>query len=333
MKKSLIALFVAAFCFSSMAQVLVYDFSASFKRLDVKSVKYTDPDTKGKMYMDSAKVVSDKFTGYMVIDACKACGGAMEKSFIEEVEGSDEDGNTAVFYIVRGGDKAKKIYRAVSTFDAIMFGSKTNLVKDGEKTKLINPDKFTDALGDFEIPLVWKDAEDEKVGYEFSEDYQGYTYGFLGMDNSSEEENTLYGQGYGKVAKQSTTTKNTEDVWCGDEKVTYTTTYCWMVKNLSGSVVGNTNYDGHCGLFLFDVCDQDVTYNDAVLPGTFTLKLNNSLTFNKKAFRYANFAAAEEDILAKLKYAADDVIYIPEDGDGKDQSLKAGEVWGTIDGE
>ena len=41
MKKTLIALFVAAFCFSSMAQVLIYDYSVSFKRIDVKQVKTT----------------------------------------------------------------------------------------------------------------------------------------------------------------------------------------------------------------------------------------------------------------------------------------------------
>lgn len=322
MKKSLIALFVAAFCFSSMAQVLVYDFSASFKRLDVKLVKYnyTFPEVKAdeekgiearaavtvkNAMMDSAKVVSDKFTGYMVIDACENCDGAMTESAADE-------GNTAVFYIVRGGDKAKNIYRAVSTFTAAMFGSKTFQNPD---FGMVNETKFTDALGDFEIPLTW-DADDDNNGY-------------LGFDNYSdadeEDGNTLYGQGYGKVAKQSTTVVNkTTD--CNGDHVSTVTTTCWMVKNLSGSVVGDTNYAGECGEFIFDVCSlEDV--HDAVLPGTFTLKLNNSLTFNKKAFRYTTFAEAETAILAKLKYAADDVIYIPEDGDGSDLSLIDGEVW------
>ncbi len=307
MKKSLIALFVAAFCFSSMAQVLVYDFSASFKRLDVKMVKYNykkDGVTVKNAKMDSAKVVSDKFTGYMVIDACENCDGAMTES-------AADDGNTAVFYIVRGGDKAKNIYRAVSTFNAAMFGSKTFKANHG----WVNEDKFTDALGDFEIPLTW-DADDDNNGY-------------LGFDNLSsaddEDGNTLYGQGYGKVAKQSTTV-TTVETGCDGDVVTSETTTCWMVKNLSGSVVGDTNYAGECGDFLFDVCSLDVV-DGAVLPGTFTLKLNNSLTFDKKAFRYDDFAAAEEAILAKLKYADGDVIYIPEDGDGEEQSLKAGEVW------
>lgn len=317
MKKSLIALFVAAFCFSSMAQVLVYDFSASFKRLDVKLVKYNykndDGVTVKNAKMDSAKVVSDKFTGYMVIDACEKCEGEMTESAADE-------GNTAVFYIVRGGDKAKNIYRAVSTFTAAMFGSKTFKAGHG----WVNEDKFTDALGDFEIPLTWGIDETNS--------------GFLGFDNSSaadgEDGNTLYGQGYGKVAKQTSKEPDTVTPSCdGDVIVEGETTTCWMVKNLSGSVVGDTNYAGECGDFLFDVCSLEVV-DGAVLPGTFTLKLNNSLTFNKKAFRYADFAAAEEDILAKLKYAADDVIYIPEDGDGEEQGLKAGEVWeAAADGE
>ncbi len=323
MKKSLIALFVAAFCFSSMAQVLVYDFNASFKRLDVKLVKYnyTFPEIKAdaeqgiegraavtvkNAMMDSAKVVSDKFTGYMVIDACKSCEGEMEESAAED--------NTAVFYIVRKGDKAKNVYRAVSTFRAAMFGSKTF---ENPDYGMVNETKFTDALGDFEIPLTWDANEDNN--------------GFLGFDNYSEageeedDGNVFYGQGYGKVAKQSTTVVDKYTDCNGDHVSTQTTT-CWMVKNLAGSVVGDTNYTGECGEFIFDVCSVEAL-NDAVLPGTFTLKLNNSLTFNKKAFRFADFAEAEEAILAKLKVAADDTIYIPEDGDGSDLNLKDGEVW------
>ena len=309
MKKSLIALFVAAFCFSSMAQVLVYDFSASFKRIDVKMVKYNyvkEGVTVKNAKMDSAKVVSDKFTGYMVVDACGKCDGAMSES-------AAEDGNTAVFYIVRSGDKAKNIYRAVSTFNAAMFGSKAFKANHD----WVGKDKFTDALGDFEIPLTWG--------------IDAVNNGFLGFDNYSaageEDGNVLYGQGYGKVAKQSTTT-TTITTGCDGDVIEASTKICWMVKNLAGSVVGSTNYAGECGDFLFDVCNLEVVA-DAPLPGTFTLKLNNSLTFDKKDFRFDTFAEAETAILEKLKYNADNApIYIPVVGDGDQQSLTTGEYWG-----
>ncbi len=307
MKKSLIALFVAAFCFSSMAQVLVYDFSASFKRLDVKQVTYSykkDGVVVKNAKMDSPKVVSDKFTGYMVIDACEKCEGAMEES---------TDTNQAIFYITRSGDKAKNIYRAVGDFDANMFGAKPML----RGQEIVNGDKFTDASGEFYLPLSWG-QDDNHVG-------------FLGFDNLSND-NTFYGQGYGKVSKLTTVEKETitEGDDCDGTTTTVITneTTCWMVKTLSGVVDGWSEYTGVCNDFLFDVCDLETpTMNKwAPLPGTFTLKLNNALTFNKKEFRFEDFAAAEEEILAKLR-KGDKPVYAPA-GENTPEGLEPGEQWG-----
>ena len=57
-------------------------------------------------------------------------------------------------------------------------------------------------------------------------------------------------------------------------------------------------------VFLFDVCDLETpgTTTDAPLPGTFTLKLNNGLTFNKGAFRYTSKEAAVEALTKKLGF-------------------------------
>ena len=307
MKKSLIALFVAAFCFSSMAQVLVYDFAASFKRLDVKQVTYSYKNAQGvtvkNAKMDSPKVVSDKFTGYMVIDACEKCEGDMVVS---------TDTNVAVFYITRSGDKAKNIYRAAGYFYANMFGAKPMLRND----EVVNGDKFTDAAGQFSLPLVW--GQKDNVG-------------FLGLDNISPD-NILYGQGYGKVSKLTTVKKDsiTEGDDCDGTTTTVVVheTNCWMVKSLSGSVVGNTEYTGICNDFIFDVCDPEEPVMDdwAPLPGTFTLKLNNGLTFNKKAIRFATFAEAEEAIFEKLR-KGEKTVFGP-DADDLPEGLEASQVWG-----
>lgn len=311
MKKSLIALFVAAFCFSSMAQVLVYDFAASFKRLDVKQVTYSYKNAQGvtvkNAKMDSPKVVSDKFTGYMVINACEKCEGDMTESTGD---------NVAVFYITRSGDKAKNVYRAAGDFYANMFGAKP-MLRDG---KVVNGDKFTDAAGEFFLPLVW--GQEDNVG-------------FLGLDNISPEdyENVFYGQGYGKVSKLTTVKKDSITVGSDCEGTTTTVvvneTTCWMVKSLSGSVVGDTEYTGICNDFIFDVCAYEVPTMDdwAPLPGTFTLKLNNGLTFNKKAFRFATFAEAEEAIFEKLR-KGEKHVFGPDAENDLPEGLEASQVWG-----
>lgn len=281
MKKTLIALFVAAFCFSSMAQVLIYDYSVSFKRIDVKQVKTTYKNEQGvkkTVKLDSPKVVSDKFVGYVVVDACTKCEGQMTESTGD---------NTATVLITRKGAKKadKALYKDVDAkFKALMFGAKTGL-RTGNEADKINLDKFTDAAAWLDYELSWE---------------KNNNVGFLGFDNSSSDKMAMQA-GYGKVAKRST--KAT--VVPGDcEDTTVQGVTCWMVKNIAGSFLADTTYAGICSDFLFDVCDLEtpLTTTDAPLPGTFTLKLNNGLTFNKGAFRYTSKEAAVEALTKKLGF-------------------------------
>lgn len=282
MKKTLIALFVAAFCFSSMAQVLIYDYSVSFKRIDVKQVKttYKNDNVKKTVKLDSPKVVSDKFVGYVVVDACEKCEGQMTDSIGD---------NTATVLITRkGAKKADKTPYLVedAKFKALMFGAKTG-IRTGNEADNINFDKFTDAAAWLNYELSWEKNENH--------------VGFLGLDNSSSDKMAKQA-GYGKVTKRSSTKKIIGDTdGCEDPTVTTETKTCWMVKNIAGSFLADTTYTGICSNFLFDVCDLETpgTTTDAPLPGTFTLKLNNSLTFNKGAFRYTS--KNDEKLLAALK--------------------------------
>lgn len=288
MKKTLIALFVAAFCFSSMAQVLIYDYSVSFKRIDVKQVKttYKNDNVKKTVKLDSPKVVSDKFVGYVVVDACEKCEGQMTESIGD---------NTATVLITRKGAKKadKELYMVEDAkFKALMFGAKTGIRtgQEADKINKINFDKFTDAA-------LW-------LSYELSWEKNENHVGFLGLDNSSSDKMAMQA-GYGKVTKRSTKDKTiTTPGDCEDTTETIEGVTCWMVKNIAGSFLADTTYTGICSNFLFDVCDPETpgTTTDAPLPGTFTLKLNNSLTFNKGAFRYTRKEAAVEALKAKLGF-------------------------------
>lgn len=285
MKKTLIALFVAAFCFSSMAQVLIYDYSVSFKRIDVKQVKttYKNDNVKKTVKLDSPKVVSDKFVGYVVVDACEKCEGQMTESLTGD--------NTATVLITRKGAKKadKELYVKNAAFKALMFGAKTG-IRTGQEADKINFDKFTDAA-------LW-------LSYELSWEKNENHVGFLGLDNSSSDKMAMQA-GYGKVTKRSTKDKTiTTPGDCEDTTETIEGVTCWMVKNIAGSFLADTTYTGICSNFLFDVCDLETpgTTTDAPLPGTFTLKLNNSLTFNKGAFRYTRKEAAVEALKAKLGF-------------------------------
>lgn len=282
MKKTLIALFVAAFCFSSMAQVLIYDYSVSFKRIDVKQVKttYKNDNVKKTVKLDSPKVVSDKFVGYVVVDACTKCEGQMTESIGD---------NTATVIITRkGAKKADKTPYIVedAKFKALMFGAKTG-IRTGQEADKINFDKFTDAAAWLSYDLTWEKNENH--------------VGFLGLDNSSSDKMAVQA-GYGKVTKRSTKDKTiTTPGDCEDTTEIIEGKTCWMVKNIAGSFLADTTYTGICSNFLFDVCDLETpgTTTDAPLPGTFTLKLNNGLTFNKGAFRYTS--KNDEQLLMDLK--------------------------------
>ncbi len=288
MKKTLIALFVAAFCFSSMAQVLIYDYSVSFKRIDVKQVKttYKNDNVKKTVKLDSPKVVSDKLVGYVVVDACTKCEGQMTESLNED--------NTATVLITRkGAKKADRELRTIENakFKALMFGAKTG-IRTGDEADKINFDKFTDAA-------AWLD-------YELSWVKKNNNVGFLGFDNSSSDKMAKQA-GYGKVTKRSTKDKTiTTPGDCEDTTETIPGVTCWMVKNIAGSFLADTTYTGICSNFLFDVCDLETpgTTTDAPLPGTFTLKLNNGLTFNKGAFRYTskNDEQLLKDLAKKLGF-------------------------------
>ena len=316
MKKLMFALLAAA-CSSLMAEVLVYDYAASFKRLDVSApvkVKYNGSTYK----MDTAKVANDKFNGYVVIDACESCSGNMLKS---AEQGETTPGNYAVVYIRRAGSKKTAnyktaVYRAFGRFYAAKFGAKSGLGHAGTEANPIpvhvNPTKYTDALG---FLSYWINADgNSKAGKP----------GFMGVDQSGRADetwltswwdkitahnpklvadyDTVDNAGYGKLVAL----KQILSSGCFADQ----TTVCWAVKNLSGSILGGFAYTGLCNDPIYDLCyveakgtakEEPLAAYVAPIAGTFTMKLNNALSFYKKEFALANFLAAENAIMAKMK--------------------------------
>ncbi|MBO4619182.1 MAG: hypothetical protein J5654_03655 [Victivallales bacterium] len=313
MKKLMFAL-IAAACCSLMAAsaekvVLVYDYAASFKRLDVTTpvkVKFG-----GSVYkMDTAKVASDKFNGYVVIDACKACSGAMEYS---AETGEADPGNYAVVYIKRNGNNklTKNLtYRAIGRFYAAKFGAKSGEGHINASTAVhVNESKYTDGLG---FLSYWIDAPGNAAAGK---------PGFLGVDHSSNlsdvannwwekptahdpllvmDYDTVDNAGYGKLV--ALTQVVSVDCFADITKT------CYAIKNLSGSILGGFGYMGLCNAPIYDLCaltadNLPVKAQLAPIAGTFTMKLNNSISFYKKAFALNSFTAAENVIKGKMGFS------------------------------
>ena len=328
MKKLMFALIAAVFCSSLMANVLIYDYAASFKRINV-----TGPVAVNKVKLDSPKVTSDKFTGYMVIAECWNCSASnkeglnfrdpdrMEYSADNGTTGTNVvPGNYAVVYIKRNGGNFKyaghtyqlkdSIYRAIGRFYVGMFGAKSGVHGDDH----VNFNKFTDAEGFLSYRIT---APGNVMG-------ASSTAGFLGIGHSgvpsfnwwtahlgpgegnpafARDYDTVDHAGFGKVYLKEHSTN--EDCWTPG-----TSTVCWRVKNLSGSMLGGFTYTAVCSDFIFDVCSPYIRVNNAPISGTFTLKLNNGLSFPKTGAP-ATFTAAEAAILNKWGATTSDLYCDP----------------------
>ncbi len=310
MKKSMIALLVAAISISAMADVLIYDYAASFKRINVAD-KYVKVKYDDKTYsLDSAKVASDKVTGYVVIEACTACtrevitGDAYDGNYSGD-GGEKGPGNYAVVYVTRKGGTKGAYYRAIGRFYAGMFGAKSG--KSTTDNKLVNPLKFTDAYGFLSYAINANAAA-------------GGDYGAMGKNQTginsfdwfkdapaaykyAADFDTIDQAGYGKVQL----VKSTKAQDCLEDKIQS----CYAVKNLSGNILGAFVYSGHCSEFLMDVCAyvKPAYAKTAPINGTFTLKLNNKLSFNGKNVRNSTFKAAEDLIEQTIEHSKGSVVY------------------------
>ena len=264
MKKMMIAL-MALFCLSCFAEKLyVYDFTASFKRIDTKKVLVkdaTNSDIRAKL--DSPKVVSDKFTGYLVIEACEACNGEM-------VDSLDPD-NVAVLYLVRKGDTQKRAYRTQGNCEIAVFGAKSGVILAGAHAgEMLNYGKLTEAQIKLEAPFSFELIDG---------------IGFMG-NRTFTDGGLLQLRGFGKASN----TKWTEGGDCLD-----TTYYCLSLKNASGDFIMDYSMSGACADFLFDLCSAPNAGSDSHAYGAYSIRFNSALS--KKA---GSWVEAEQAVMSKL---------------------------------
>lgn len=271
MKKTLMAI-ALCFCAALFAEskVLVYDFQASFKRIDTKKVLTRDSNDKSiSCKLDSPRVASDKFTGYLVIQACEDCYGEMENSI---------DQNTAVVYLVRKGDASKHIYRTVGTAEIAVFGTKSGIIREGQHAgEMMNYGKLSDCQLNLQLP------------FEF--DMINGT-GFMGPRTFTVNDlvpTKIDARGFGKIAKA----KYVDNGSCMDTEY-----YCLAMKNNSGAFIMDYYVSGLCSDFLFDLCSAPNSGAKTHAYGTYTVKYNTAMSKGCNTF-----ADAEALVFKKLKKA------------------------------
>ena len=273
MKKILAAILAGAFGLTAVAQTVVYDYKATFKR--VNPVYKVRTESGAKYVTESYGVSSDQIKGYVILPLCDDCNGPVASSMA----------NSGTAYLTRKGDKysAKAglpfVLKTAVVADSAIFGKNAYILgttpPDGDpsaikdlksawmKLSFVTPDAaLTDVI---DSGLIIKEAAGTPVWY-----------GFLGMDNVLG--GTVSNAGFG-TAKVLSTTQAATLGWCGG--LPGSTTSCQMVQSISGSTLGDFGYDGLCGAVpMWDVCVPDATgmITAAPIAGNWTLKFNNSLS-------------------------------------------------------
>ncbi|HQL86547.1 MAG: hypothetical protein GX574_02325 [Lentisphaerae bacterium] len=120
MKKLLATMLVAVVGIAAIAQTVVYDYKATFKRIDpVYKLRTLDPVTvrvpetppnpvypKGQYVTESYRVKRDTIYGYVVLPLCTSCGGDMASSL--DYAATPTTANQSFAYLARKGDTLTK---------------------------------------------------------------------------------------------------------------------------------------------------------------------------------------------------------------------------------
>ena len=271
MNKLFTALLVTA-CAGAMAQTVVYDYSASIKRIqpEVKKVKVAKATTIGERY----KVVSDKIVGYVQLPICLECNGTLTTT-------ADEDVFTGYAWLTRNDSTLKKAAKAgdINYFtkvavkaEAALFGSFVDVTLPQATNRALDPKNAKNVW--MSLSYAMPDTtllETLSLGYLLKGTAYEVDYGMLGYTHNTAT--TVYETGFGTAA--TAVTAATIDI-CGS-----TPGYsCVVVNQVSGTITGWPGYEGPCGAMpMWDICDFDGTTVDvAVICGTWSIKLDKKMT-------------------------------------------------------
>lgn len=309
MKKLLTAILLGAFAVSASAQYLIYNYKASFKRVDpvYQKVSYafdsyssTKKDFTG--YFDTFQVASDSLNGYLIIPACDDCLTPADAAAFgwDDFGSGDDTSYTAAdptLLVTRKGDK---LYKTVWYFDnsvyvdAAMFNKGVALrIPTGGDTLAGTPSsikKIKTAWGILSYSINNTLNTTQTISMKGMTSNQTTTYGFLGYQSMG---GSIDSTGFGSVSV-ITNDGSTTIGFCGNTVIPGT--QCIAVNKISGSIVGGFGYAGLCAAPpMFDICDY-TGVGGAPISGTWSLSINKSLS-TKFGDNYATAAAA---LAAKL---------------------------------
>ena len=297
MKKILVAILAGAFGLSAVAQTVVYDYKATFKR--VNPVYKVRTENKVKFVTESYNVSSDRISGYVILPLCVDCNGPVNTSM----------NNAGVAFLTRKGDKYSKannlpyVLRTNVMASSAIFGNNAYILgttpADETPSSVKNLKSAWMMLG-FAVPNNGANTIDSGKLIKEAAGFNVW-YGFMGLDHIGGGWVQNYGFGSARVLtnKQAATLG-----WCGG--LPGATTSCPMGQSISGSTLADFVYAGLCGATpMWDVCSTDTLAGwsagmanvggVAPIAGTWTLKFNNTLS------KKGGPAAQQTAIYDKLK--------------------------------
>lgn len=274
-------LLVVCFALASMAVLAeaafdVYDIKCAFKRIEpvLRTIKAEGVNS----YHLSYKTVSDNWMGYLVVKSCCGDADACAECGDSNIFGKDEnDETTAYIYIYRKSEKKEKdlLFKAPVLVAAGVFG-------DGYNDAYIDTpsrDKILKKAKQGYLSVVIDIDAFEELSQEYIAGSRDIEYGFLGYTC---EDGTMILAGFGAVDPVTKKTAATSSL-CGSTPAT--TSFCYQLKSISGSMVGSFNYSNtalceSCDeTSIMDLCDYLFTRKtNATVNGTWTLKINNALS-------------------------------------------------------
>ncbi|HOG52035.1 MAG TPA: hypothetical protein PKY10_15720, partial [Lentisphaeria bacterium] len=277
MKKLLATMLMGVVAVAAIAQTAVYDYKATFKRIDpIYKLRTVDPDgagslTKAQYVTESYGVKSDTITGYVVLPICLEClNGILESS--EDFTVTQNTNFYPFAYLVRKGDTltkkawpgdtvtAKYVAKVPVFAKAAIFKSTVFTVPmTGSSTPAVSVPKTMSAWMtlDYEIPtasgaflnpghVIAKAASNDPANM--------LIYGFLGLDNNYGNwdvwdvyyagEGYVLNKGFGTASIVTTSTPGSIGVCSANPG---SSSSCNIITSISGSTVGEFGYQGPCG--------------------------------------------------------------------------------------
>ena len=311
MKKLLATMLVGVVGITAIAQTAVYDYKATFKRIDpIYKLRTIDPDGSGsypkaQYVTESYGVKSDTITGYVVLPICIDClNGILSTS--EDFTVTTDEEFVPFAYLVRKGDTltkknwagdtvtAKYVVKTPVAAKAAVFKSTVYTVPmTASSDPAVAVPKTMSAWMTLDYAIPTADGAYLNPGHVIAkaaseESSNMLVYGFLGLDNNygnvdvydvyGAGEGYVINKGFGSASIVTTSTPGSVGVCSADPG---SSASCNIITSISGSMAGEFGYQGPCGTTpMWDLCDvsDEGVINYAPIAGTWTLKYNKAMT-------------------------------------------------------